>query len=186
MRMLFENRRQALKVRIVLWVSLVVCAGALYGGWAIMQTYGLSPADGGVLRPFGERLALGGFVAVLGLAFAGGMMLFATIYVLRLARDGDQVVIDTLTLWGIGGRRHSFAISDIGESAYHHGRFSVARETGTPGQLLDLNVDAPWITLHAAGRRLPFLLDLQAEIVDISALAALAKGAVSDWQEDGG
>ena len=49
--MLFENRRQALKVRIVLWVSLVVCAGALYGGWAIMQTYGPSqqPIAGGRL-----------------------------------------------------------------------------------------------------------------------------------------
>ncbi len=160
--------------------------GGALGGWVILQTYVLSPGDGGVSRPFGERLAFGAVVAALGLAFAGGMTLFAALYVLRLTRDEDEIIIDTLTPWGVGAHRHSFVVSDLGKSTYHHGRSSVARSTGIPGGFLSLNVDAPWITLHATERRLPFLLDLQAETIDTDALTALAEAAVVDWQEDRG
>ncbi len=183
METLFDNHKQALKVRMVLWASILVCAGALYGGWVIFQTYGLSPGDGGVLRPFGQRLGFGAFVALLGVAFAGGMMLFASLYVLRLVREGDQVIIDTLTPWGIGTRKYVYDLSEIGESAYYHGRMDRPVSTGS-GMVLMQKVDAPWITLRTARRWFPLVLDLQAETIKKGALGRLAKGAVGDWEKD--
>lgn len=174
---LFENHWQALKVRVVLWASLPACAGAWYGAWSIFQSFGLSPADGGALRPFAERLALGSFVAALGIAFLAGMMVFASRYVVRLGRVGDRVVIETLTPWGIGARRHDFALSQLGESAYYHGRMHTPRGH---------SVNAPWITLRVAGQWLPFLLDLQAEVIEEDELAKIVQGAVAEWQSDWG
>ena len=183
MKTLFSNHAQTIKVRIVLWASLLVCAGAFYGGWSLFESYGLNPGDGGVLRPWPERLAFALFVAGLGLAFAGGMMVFAGLYATGLAREGDRVSIDTLTPWGIGARRHEFDISQIGESAYHHGRLNRPAGLGA-GMALMQRVDAPWITIRTAGRRLPFIFDLQAEIINIGALSVLSEGAVEDWKAD--
>jgi len=185
MEMLFTSHAQAVKVRIVLWVSVLVCAGTLYGGWSLFETYGLNPGDGGVLRPFGERMTLGIFVAALGLIFAGGMMVFASIYATHLAREDDQVIIDTLTPWCVGTWRHELNISEVGESAYHHGRFDRPVSTGM-GMPLMQRVDAPWITIRTAGRRLPFIFDLQAKIINIGALSVLSEGAVEDWEADRG
>ena len=170
MKTLFTNHRPAIKVRCVLWASMLACAAALYGGWAIFESYGLSAGDGGILRPFGERLAFGMFVAGLGLIFAGGMMVFANIYATHLERGNGKVIIQTLNPWGIGTRRHEFDIAQIGEAAYHEGR---TRSFRGP------SVNAPWISLRTAGRRLPFVLDLQAEIIEIGPLSVLAEGIVS-------
>ncbi len=176
MQTLFTNSAQVIKVRCVVWASMLICAATLYGGWSIFQSFGLSPGDGGVLRPFGERLAFGMFVAGLGLVFAAGMMVFANIYVTNLERGRDKVIIDTLTPWGVGTRRHEMDIAHVGAAAFHKGR---TRSFRGP------SVNAPWISLRTAGRRLPFVLDLQAEIIEIGPLSALAEGAVSDWKADG-
>lgn len=184
MQTLYKNSRQALKVRIVLWVSLGLCVAALYGGWVIFETYGTAPGDGGILRPLGERLAFGGFVAALGVAAALGMMLFAALYVLRLRRTGDAISVETLTPWGFGARRYHFTDSDFGDSAYHHGRYSVARSLDRPGRFLHITVNAPWLTLYVSGRFMPFLLDLQAETIDARALSTLAGKAVTAWRQD--
>jgi hypothetical protein len=177
MKTLFSNHGPALKVRIMLWASMLVCIAALYGGWAIFESYGLSAGDGGILRPFGERLAFGMFVAGLGLVFAGGMMVFANIYATYLERGRDKIIIDTLTVWGIGTRRHEIDIAQVGKAAYHEGR---TRSFRGP------SVDAPWISLHTTGRWLPFVLDLQAEIIETGPLSVLAEGAVADWKKDRG
>lgn len=173
MTVILENHRQALKVRIMLWASFLACAGALYGAQTLFETYGLNPGDGGVLRPLGERLAVAGLVAALGLSFAGGMAVFASRYAVRLTREGDRVDIRTMTPWGT--RRHRLAVADFRGGAYFHGR---QRNPRGP------SVDAPWITLRVAGRRLPFIVDLQAETVNKGALGALARGAVADWRTD--
>jgi hypothetical protein len=185
MKLLFDNHRQALKVRIVLWVVYVAGVAALYAGWNIFQTFGLSPGDGGVLRPFGERLAFGAFVALLGVGLIAGMMTFARLYAVKLSREDERINIETLTILGIGRKRHSFDIAKVGAAAYHHGRMSRGVVTGGGSKLFQ-HIDAPWITLRTAGQRLPFILDLQAEVIKIGPLSVLTEGAVSKWRKDRG
>lgn len=186
MQSLFENRRQALKVRLWLLASLIVCLGTLYGSASIYQSYGLSPGDGGALRAFGERLALAGFVALLGLMFPAAMMVYASLYVLRVDLRGNQLFLDTITPWGVGVLRHEISTDSLTSSRYHHGRFSVRRGTGSPGRSIPLEVDAPWITISSEGRRLPFLLDVQAEHIDVETLSKLIRTAMADWESDRG
>lgn len=183
MKLLFENHRQTLKVRIVLWVAYLAGLAALYAGWSILQTYGLSPGDGGILRPFGERLSFGAIVALLGIALILCMMTFASLYVVKLSREKELICIEALPIWGLGRKRYSFDVSEVGEAAYHHGRMKRGVTTSA-GSTLFQNIDAPWITLRIAGKRLPFILDLQAEVIKIGPLSVLAEGAVSKWQKD--
>ena len=132
-----------------------------------------------VLRPLWQRLALGGGVAGLGLAAAGGMWLYIVLYALRIVRSGDRIAITTMTPFG--HRDREFAIGELGESAYFHGRVHHTLASGTTGGIW---VNAPWITLRAVGHRFAFVIDLQAETIDIGALSVLAEGAVQDWQDD--
>lgn len=162
---LLENKHQAFKVRLFIWFALLCSAGALYWGWDLFHTYGLSPGDGGVLRPYGERLALGLLMASLGLALAGCIMVYACHYVVHMARNGGQVVIDTHTPLGLGTQRHEFDAAQIGKSNYHDGSM-IAR----------VSVNAPWLTLHASGRRFPFILDAQSETLRRSDIESLSRG----------
>ncbi len=164
MKTLFENKKQASKVRLVLWLAVFLAVAALYGGWILFNGYGLAEADGGVLKPLGLRLALGGGIALAGCVFGGGMMLYATLYLLKLERDGERILIQTLSALGMGFRQHVFEARDIRKAAYFEGKL-----------LLDLSVDAPWVKLNFAGRRLPFILDLRAETVRVSELKKLSK-----------
>lgn len=167
--LLFDNKAQALKVRVVYWVLGLCCLAALYGGWVIFQSFGLSPADGGVLRPFGERLAFGGIVAGLGLAAFLGMRLYVDLYVTRMEQSGDLVGVQTMTLTGRRWRTFPAADFDLG-ALYGEGRvFRSPR----------LSVYAPWRTLRVKGRTLPLILDMQAEHIDEKALAKLGFARLS-------
>lgn len=180
METLYENHRKTIKVKFLLWFFLLVFIGASIGGWVIFQTFGLSPADGGVLRPFWERLAFGLFVAGLGLACAGGMMLYATLYVVYCGRNGDQVVIDTLTMWGAGTKRHEFHVSQIGKGTYHHGQLDLNSNTYGVDAIVVPSVDAPWVTMPVAGRFIPFIFDMKAETIEVAALTRLSEGTAED------
>ncbi len=160
-REIYLNLRQARKVRALLWVSLPVLLACLYAGWSVFESYGLRPADGGALRPFGERLAFGGGIACLGLLLAGGLLLYARSYVLRLSRTGGSLQIETLAPFG--RHRHAFEIAAVTGTRHHRGRLTLRQ-----------HVHAPWLTLRISGRSLPFILDLQAERFDRAALDRLA------------
>jgi hypothetical protein len=179
--LLLDSRRQARKVRAVFWASLLAAAFALWGGWTIAESYGLAPGDGGVLRPLWQRLLFGGFVAALGVAAAGGMTLYISLYALRVEVRGDTIGITTMTPFG--RRLREFARSQIGRSAYYQGRMYHRQPSGGRDSLW---VNAPWITLRVAGRRFPFIIDLQADQIDRRKLAALAADGVADWREDQG
>jgi len=157
------------KLRMLLWLSYAACAGALYWGWDLAQTYGLNPGDGGVLRPLWERLAFGGFVALAGLAFAAAMVVLSRLYVTRLARDGSRLFIETLTPLGLGARRVEIPVKALKGGSYHHG-------AGPEG------VDAPWITLRVEGQRFPFMLDVKAKEVDPAGLKKLLPFATAAWR----
>ena len=143
---------QLLKVRIVMLVSLPVAAAACWWGWDTYSTYGLRPADGGVLAPFGTRLAFGGFIALFGLAIAFGMWLYGTVYVAALDRDEGTGLFHIRTLGFFGTRASSFSEADVSGAKYHSGDFFV------PGAPF---VRAPWTSVRVAGRRLPYVFDAQ-------------------------
>lgn len=178
---LLESHRQAVKVRFVFWASLAVGLLSVWGGWTIFQTFGLSDADGGALKPLWQRLALGGAIACLGVTAAGGMYLYISLYALRLSRIGDRVTLTTMSPFGKRDREYS--IHDVGESAYYHGR---VRHVLASGALGGLWVNAPWITLRVVGHRFPFIIDLQADMIDIGGLTVLAEGGVDEWPGEGG
>ncbi len=169
-KVLFENHWQARKVRAVFWFIMLAGLGAVWAGWSIFQSYGLSPGDGGVLRPFWQRLLFGGAVAGLGLAAAYGVWLYVHLYVLHMARQGKELHIVSMT--ALGQREWTFQESELGQGAYHEGKVygadALRHSHATP------RVNAPWITLRARGQRWPFILDAQAETLDMSAIRKLA------------
>jgi hypothetical protein len=138
-------------VRAVLWFALLACLACLKWGYDLSQSYGLSPGDGGELRPLAERLAWGGFVALLGLLFAGGMLLYAQLYINRVWFDEPKqmLVFETLRAWGAG--RFQTAVKDVMGSRYHAGALDTGKHT----------VNAPWYFIRLRGRRLPLILDGQ-------------------------
>ncbi len=175
--LLLRSGAQALKIRILFWIVVIIGVVALWGGWAIFQSFGLSPADGGVLKPFSERLAFGGVVAVLGVALIAGMWLYMSLYALEVVRDGNKIAITTMT--PLGDREQNFKVSELGKGAHHQGQTNFARvEDGLVEN--HIKVDAPWITLRAAGRRLPFILDMKSQIIEVDAIVSLAEGKIKN------
>jgi hypothetical protein len=156
-----ENRRQARKVRIVLWFSAIWCIGWLYWAYDIAETYGLSPGDGGVLRPPGERWAAAAIMASVGIAPLIGMIVYARRYLTRLVRDGKTIAVSVLGV--LGESTWSRPLTDVTDVASHRGQLH-----------LRSRVDAPWITLRIAGRR--YIIDLQSELVNRDAIDELLRG----------
>lgn len=166
MTVIFENRRQALKARLLtLLLILPFSAGMMWWGWDLFQTFGLSPGDGGVLRPLVERIAVGGFVGGLGLITGVAMMIYAMHYAVRVLRDGDRLHIETLTPWALGHWHYEFPVTQVEGTSFHEGRLRTYKH----------NVNAPWMTLRISGRRFPFILDAQAETMNGSGIEGLTK-----------
>jgi hypothetical protein len=148
---IYRNAKgKILKVRIVMLISLPVAALACWWGWDIFSTYGLRPADGGVLAPFGTRVAFGGFIALFGVAVAFGMWLYGTVYVIALDREPVTKLYHIRTLGFFGTHASSFAEADVRGAKYHAGDLYI------PGAPF---VEAPWTSVAVTGRRLPFVFD---------------------------
>ena len=158
---LFANKRQAFKARLLYWFFALACLGALYGGWAIYSTFGLSPAEGGVLRPFGQRLAFGGSVAALGVAAFVAIHIYIRRYVTRMELSGNEVGVETMTSTG-----RSWRVIPAGDLVLG-GLYGDSRIITSRGQ----TVHAPWRTLRVMGEKLPLILDMQAEHIDLKALS---------------
>ena len=163
---LVDNRGRV-RLLTVVNVFLILAGLALVGvGVNVARTYGLSPFDGGVLRPLGQRLALGGGLALFGLAIIAGMQYYLSRYVVTMTREGDDIHLVTASRFF--GRDHSFPASDTQGITAHSGRAWIP----TRG----IRVDAPWLTLRVA-RRGRFIIDTQARTLNLDALAALLPGA---------
>jgi hypothetical protein len=152
---LYSAGRQVWKVRAVMWFLLGV--GLAFVGWGInlVQTYGLSPGDGGELRPLAERLAWGVGVGLLGVLVIAGMDLYARLYVARIdvAPDGELEVV-TLRYWGSALR--TLPAAEIVRSKLHTGRF----------EPLTQGVNAPWYFITLRHARFPLILDAQGQFSD--------------------
>lgn len=159
---LFENRHQARKVRFVTLVLLLWCLGCLYWSVDIAQTYGISPADGGVLRPPIQRYAMAALLVFLGLAPMLGMILYNRRYLTRIVLDPEGLELTVIgLLWPF---RRRIALSDLAGSSSYEGRMRAK-----------ISVHAPWATLRVKGQRVPFIIDQQAEQVNNSAIQALIR-----------
>lgn len=149
---IYRAGRQLIKVRIVMLASLPVAAALCWWGWDIFSTYGLRPADGGVLAPLGIRLAFGGFVALLGLAIAFGLWLYSTVCVAALDHDPRTGRLHLRTPGYVGMREDGFFATEVRGARYYRG--SVYAPGGA-------SVRAPWTTVRVAGRSLPYVFDGQ-------------------------
>lgn len=159
--LLYRAGRQLLKVRLLLLMALACGVLAVWAGVHLFRTYGLSPGDGGVLAPLPVRLAWGLGVAFLGLAFAGGMQLYARCYVARLEVDEKREALHVYTVGWLGAlRQERYPLEALRlrpvRSRRHSGR--------TPPLWRGPVVDAPWRSLRLPGRRLPLILDEQGEV----------------------
>jgi len=152
----YSAGRRVLRVRALMWFTLLMAAFAVWSGYGIMQSYGLRPADGGVLAPLPVRLAFGGGIALLGLAFLAGMALYGRCYVDRLDYDAAAGTLVLRTVGWLGGSDRTLSRSDILGSRHHDARDWLSSWT----------VHAPWTTIRLRDRRLPFILDTQGEFRD--------------------
>ena len=162
---IFRAGFQLTKVKGMMVFALICAIAALYWGWSLFNTVGLSPGDGygGVLAPVGVRLAWGLTVAVLGLLFLAGMWVFGRLYATRIRYDSaaDALHIGTLEL--LATRTTIVSPSDVLGSRYHHGRME--------GE----GVDAPWFTVRLKGWRGPLIVDAQGVFPDRELAARLLK-----------
>ncbi len=151
----YESAGQLYSVYAVTALS-VLCAGlALATGWYVGNHFGLSPADGGVLRPLWQRVAFGSALASVGCAFAGGMLLYLRLYIARLRiveRDGEGRTVTLEAAMAFPGLRVPLSEAELMGTGDHAGRSSHFR---------GVSVNAPWTSLRLRGRRLPLILDAQ-------------------------
>jgi hypothetical protein len=144
---LVVNRWQAFKVRLLL--AFAGGGAALVAAWAGWQ---------GWLAGDWLPLALGGGA----MALAAATFAFAGRYVTGLRVLDEQVEIVTAVPFRPPYRVPVSAIR------------SARRRRGRSGQGTALPVDAPWIGLKVDGFRGAFVVDLQAEVVNVWAIEALA------------
>lgn len=172
----FENKWQATKVRIIFWFLLAAGIAGLWAGWSILLYFGTSPGDGGVLRPLWQRLLFGGSIAMMAGLVVYGMWIYIHLYVLRMSIKGLEVTLVTMSPTGRAER--VFDANDLGEGAYHEGKFYDLEDQLRldSGRHAIPRVDAPWITLKARDQFWPFILDAQAELIDFKRIKQLAEG----------
>lgn len=156
---IFHARKQLLKVRGLTWFFLILAIPAVYYGIDLAQTYGLRPADGGVLAPLPVRLAFGGGLASLGLMAAGGMLLYNTLYIARFELDGSGQEVHITTPRLFGSHTSVIPLQDIEGGQLHLGQMDIG----------ELTVNAPWHAVHIRGRKMFLILDLQGEILNLEA-----------------
>jgi hypothetical protein len=104
-----------------------------------------------VLNSGGSRLGVVILVIAVGLAPLVALHFYSNVYVVRLVREGDMLTVTTLGL--LANRNVRLPVNAV------------------------IDVDRPeagGMTMRVAGRRTPFLLDLQAEHSDMNAIKALA------------
>ena len=100
-------------------------------------------------------------LAPIGVSFAAALHFYMCRYITSLELHGDAIVVRTA---GVGAPVRRIARKSLGRRTYHSSRTRYGGPTG---------VDAPWITLHVDGFRVPFVIDAQIEVLDLSAIKRL-------------
>jgi hypothetical protein len=160
MTVLFENERQAGKTRKAIVAAVVWAVGWFYWAMVMAHVFGALPGSEAV-GASGSRPGLAALMAFVGVAPFAGLLVYSRIYLIRIEHMQDVVTLTTLGVF-------SPCVYRVPQSAI------VAAKTQTDDRN-NTGVGKPvWITLRVAGRRLPFVADLQAERADMVAITALA------------
>jgi hypothetical protein len=160
MTVLFENERQAGKLRKSIVAAVVWAVGWFYWAMVMAHFFGALPGSEAV-GASSARPGLAALMFIVGIAPTIGLVVYSRLYLIRIERDQDLV---TLTTLGVFKPR----VYQVPTSAI------VAARTQTDDRSNTGAGKPVWITLRIAGRRLPFVADLQAERADIAAITALA------------
>ena len=136
------------------WVLIVAAAAMGVAGVNIAMSWGMNPADGGVLKPLPERLAFGGGMVALALALLVGMGIYVARYVVSVRSLGGRLYIRTANLFG--GAEREFDVNDVQALEFRSGKTVTYKA----------NVNAPWKKMRIRGMKLPFIIDMQAEYID--------------------
>jgi hypothetical protein len=156
---------QMIKVRAVMVASLIGLVVCLWCGLDLAQTHGLNKGDGGALAPLPERLAVGGLVALFGIAFAAGMWLYGKHYAARIGFDPDTKQIYVVTVGFFWNDHHVINPADLGPGRFHHGaNWTTVAAAAVVGHPVPL-VDAPWTSIRIAGWRWPLIIDQQGVVL---------------------
>ncbi len=138
MTVLYENRRRAKKARLAILGAFVWSLGWLY--WAYASHSG------------GGRSGLVGISILVSLLPLVALHFYSSVYVVRLTRVQNDVLITVLGLFGNREIRVPLtAITDVARP------------------------EASGMTVRVAGRRMPFILDAQAEHGDLKSISDPAK-----------
>lgn len=154
-RLVYRSASQGLKVQAVAVFSVLVLLGTTCASYRIATRYGLSPADGGVLRPVWQRWSLALGLLAMAAAFAVGMGVYGARYVDRIEwlAPSRQFRIRTL-----GWPARTYLVA-AGARVQLRSR----RDVSVPGEPLNhgIRVDAPWLQLQLERPGPCLILDLQ-------------------------
>jgi|GEM_PF-1873322 len=153
MTVLFENERQAAKLRKSIVAAVVWAVGWIYWAMVMARFFGALPGSDTASRP-----GLAALMFFVGVAPFVGLLFYSRIYLLRIECNDDLV---TLTTLGVFKPR----IYQVPKSIIVSARTQIDEKNGSK---------PVWISVRVAGRRLPFVADLQAERIDAPAITALA------------
>lgn len=149
---IFDASHQQWKVRLWMWIALLSAGPILLYGWHLYQSYGLRPADGGVLAPHEKRMGWLVGLSLAGIAFPAAMRLFGHCYVTRIDHDPKARALHIHTLSFLGGCVNIHPVESVTRSTFHWEMFNTPRAA---------KVRVPWGSVSVAGRRFPFIIDGQ-------------------------
>jgi hypothetical protein len=156
---------QLIKVRAVMLSSLISLPICLWWGLDLAWTYGLRPADGGMLAPWPQRLGFGALVASLGIAFVAAMWCYGSRYAAGIAFDPDTRRIHLDTVGFFGSHHHVLALTDLGRGRSCEGtNWATVTASIAIGHPVPL-VDASWTAIWIAGWRWPLIIDQKGEVL---------------------
>ncbi|MBW4574256.1 MAG: hypothetical protein KME08_03130 [Aphanothece sp. CMT-3BRIN-NPC111] len=156
----FRAGSQLVKVRFIMLLSLATLVGSTYAGVNLVQHFGQSLGDGGVLKPLPERIALGAFVFSLGAVFAGSMWLYGKFYVASIDFDSREQKLYLNTVEFFGTKRHAIELSNILDSSEHAGQLDL-----TAFDPSSISVNAPWKSVRLKGWKWSLIIDAQGKIL---------------------
>lgn len=168
------NKWRGLRVEFMAYVGILAAVGSVCWAAQLLVTFGLNPGDGGVLRPFEERLLVATITAGCGIAFAISLLVYQSLFVIGISLAGENFYVHSKI--ACFNFTKSFHLTDVAGSAYRNKSGYWLGDRYIPPQY-DLR-------MRIKGRWLPYVIDPQAPFIDRAQLARIIPKAVSAWDSD--
>jgi hypothetical protein len=164
--LIYTAGRRVWRIRVLLVLSFAFAAWFVVWGVDLYRTYGLRPADGGVLAPLGVRVAWLAFMSVFGVGTFLGIWAYTRVYIATMWLDPASGQVAIQTIGGPWGTRHVVPRADVRATGFDSGEFYTPR----------MAVKAPWYTVRVLGRSGSLILDAQGTAVDERLLVDVLRG----------